>query len=252
MPTTSGKSTRKYHSTLRERQAAETRSQVIAAATQQFAADGYTRTTFVKIAAVAGVSAETVCGCGPKAALMIAALERAGFGASGQENDVNLMSLRTVNDRTKAIDAPTVMHAEMFERIAPLASALIGASCSEAELDRYLTTTRASVHFHLRQILDIYRDHGLLRQDIAFDEVVETAAVLCSAETYLQITRRDSGGPAAYRTWLRRSSMCRRQLNEGPGLLVSQDAATQGHAKAGSLRSPNSRGKTGLCVRCAQ
>jgi len=50
------------------------------------AADGYARTTLAKIAAAAGVSAETVQGQGPKAALLIAAAEFAGVGVSDEKN----------------------------------------------------------------------------------------------------------------------------------------------------------------------
>ena len=96
------------------------------------------------------------------------------------------------------------MHAEMFKRIAHLALALIGAASSDPELDRYLTDTRASVNLQLRRILDVYRDRGWLREDVPFDELVATTAVLASVETYLQITHRDGWSVAAYRTWLRR------------------------------------------------
>jgi hypothetical protein len=110
----------------------------------------------------------------------------------------------TADDCTQAAEALTVMHAEIFERIAHLALALIGAASSDPELDRYLTDTRASVHLQLQRILDVYRDRGGLRKDIPFDELVETTAVLCSAETYLQITHSGGWSVTAYRTWLRR------------------------------------------------
>src|ERR1700704_6506360 len=87
---TSRKGPRSYRSTLREQQAEQTRTRVVAAAAQLFAAEGYARTTFAKIAAAAGVSAETVQGHGPKAALMIVAVEYAAFGVSGEESVFNL------------------------------------------------------------------------------------------------------------------------------------------------------------------
>ena len=138
---------------------------------------------------------------------MIAAVEYAAFGVSGEENVFNLdvgRRMLAVDDCTAAADALAVMHAEMFERIAHLALALIGAASSDPELDRYLTDTRASVNLQLRRILDVYRDRGWLREDVPFDELVETTAVLGSVETYLQITHRDGWSVAAYRTWLRR------------------------------------------------
>ena len=204
---TSGKTSRSYRSTLREQQAEQTRTRVVATAAQLFAAEGYARTTFAKIAAAAGVSAETVQGQGPKAALMIAAIEYAAFGVSGEHNVFNLdvgRRMLAVDDYTTAADALAAMHAEMFKRIAHLALALIGAASSDPELDRYMTDTRASVNLQLRRILDVYRDRGWLREDLPFDELVATTAVLASVETYLQITHRDGWSVAAYRTWLRR------------------------------------------------
>lgn len=66
MQSTSGKSTPQYRSTLRERQAAQTRAQVVTAATQQFAADGYLRTTVAKIATVPGCPSKPSAATRPK------------------------------------------------------------------------------------------------------------------------------------------------------------------------------------------
>ena len=79
-----------------------------------------------------------------------------------------------------------------------------GLPAADPELDRYLTETIASVNLQIRRVLDVYRDRGWLRDDVPFDELVETTAVLASVETYLQITHRDGWSVAAYRTWLRR------------------------------------------------
>ncbi|MGA9493247.1 MAG: TetR/AcrR family transcriptional regulator [Mycobacterium sp.] len=202
---TSGKTSRPYRSTLREQQAEQTRARVVATAAELFAAEGYARTTFAKIAAAAGVSAETVQGHGPKAALMIAALEYVAFGVSGEENVFNLdvgRRMLAVDDCAAAADALAAMHAEVFERIAHLALALTGAASSDPELDRYLTETLASVNLQIRRVLNVYRDRGWLREDVPFDEIVETTAVLVSVETYLQITHRGGRRVAAYKTWL--------------------------------------------------
>src|SRR3954451_15005014 len=70
---------RVYRSELRQQQAEQTRSRILTAAAELFAADGYARTTLAKIAAAAGVSPETVQGHGPKAALLVAAIEYSAF-----------------------------------------------------------------------------------------------------------------------------------------------------------------------------
>jgi AcrR family transcriptional regulator len=203
----SSKRPREYRSELREQQAEQTRSRVVAAAAELFASDGYARTTLAKIAAAAGVSTETVQGQGPKAALMIAAVEYTAFGVSGEEHVFNLevgRRMLAAADRAEAADGLSSMQAEIFESIALLAKALIGAASADPELDRFLTATLATVNLQIRRILEVYRDRGWLREDVPFDELVETTAVLCGVETHLQMTHRDGWTVAAYQAWLRR------------------------------------------------
>lgn len=81
---------RVYRSELRQQQAAQTRSKVVAAAAELFATLGYAHTTFAKIAAAAGVSAQTVQAHGPKAALLKAASEYATLGEPDKEDVFDL------------------------------------------------------------------------------------------------------------------------------------------------------------------
>ena len=203
--------TRTYRSELRQQQAEQTRSRVVAAAAELFAADGYTRTTLAKIAAAAGVSAETVQGQGPKAALLIAAAEFAGVGVSDEENILNLdvgRQLIAVDDPQKALDFVASVVTDVHTRTAKLAPALFGGANCDPELDRYLDDFIAGINGQVRRVLDIFRDRGWLRVDVPFEELVETAAVVCSVETYLRITQRDGWSAEAYRAW------CRRMLAE--------------------------------------
>lgn len=200
-------SPRVYRSELRRQQAEATRSRVVAAAAELFTSDGYARTTLAKIAAAAGVSAETVQAHGPKAALLIAAVEYAGVGVSGEESIFNLdigRKLLASDDREESLDLAIAFTTEIHERSAQLALALIGGAGTEPELDRHLNDLIASINLQFRRTLDVFRDRGWLRVDIPFDEIVETAAVLCSVETYLRMTHRDGWSVKAYRAWLRR------------------------------------------------
>jgi AcrR family transcriptional regulator len=203
--------TRIYRSELRQQQAEQTRSRVVAAAAELFAADGYARTTLAKIAAAAGVSAETVQGQGPKAALLIAAAEFAGVGVSDEENILNLdvgRQLIAIDDPQEALDFVAAVVTDVHTRTARLAPALFGGANSDPELDRYLDDFIAGINRQVRRVLDIFFDRGWLRVDVPFDELVETAAVVCSVETYLRITQRDGWSAEAYRAW------CRRMLKE--------------------------------------
>lgn len=203
--------TRSYRSELRQKQAELTRSRVVAAAAELFAADGYARTTLAKIAATAGVSTETVQGQGPKAALLIAALEFGGLGVSGEESIFNLdvgRNLIASNDLHEALDIVGMFLVETHAGSAQLAPALFGGANSDPELDRYLDGFIAGINGQIRRVLEVFRDRGWLRSDVPFDELVETTAVLCSVETYLRMTHRDGWSAEAYQKW------CRRMLAE--------------------------------------
>jgi AcrR family transcriptional regulator len=202
---------RSYRSELRQQHAEQTRSRVVAAAAELFAADGYARTTLAKIAAAAGVSAETVQGQGPKAALLIAAAEFAGVGVSDEENILNLdvgRQLIALDDPPEALDFVVSVVADIHTRTAKLAPALFGGANADPELDRYLDDFVAGINGQIRRVLEVFHDRGWVRHDVPFDELVETTAVVCSVETYLRITQRDGWSTDAYRAW------CRRMLAE--------------------------------------
>lgn len=183
----------------------------MATAAELFATQGYARTTLAKIAAAAGVSAETVQGQGPKAALLIAAIEYAGLGVSGEENLLNLdvgRQLIAIADPQESLDFLVTAVTDVHQRTAKLAPALFGGAASDPDLDRYLNEFIAGINAQVRRVLSVFSERGWLRVDVPFDEIVETCGVLCSVETYLRITHRDGWRTDAYKTW------CRRMLAE--------------------------------------
>lgn len=180
---------------------------MIAAAAKLFADNGYSRTSLAKIAEVAGVSPETVQGHGPKAALLISACEYAALGVAGEENLLNLEAGRrliAIRDRDEALDYLVAFVAEVHERTAKLGLALIGGASVDAELDRYLNDFIAGINRQVRRVLGVWGDYGWLRKGVSFDELVETSAVICSADTFLRITHRDGWTIGRYKAWVRR------------------------------------------------
>ncbi|WP_172828835.1 TetR/AcrR family transcriptional regulator [Mycobacterium sp. 1164966.3] len=180
---------------------------MIAAAAELFAENGYARTTLARIADAAGVSPETVQGQGPKAALLISAAEYAALGVAGEENLLNLevgRRLIAIQDRDEALDYLVAFVAELQERTAKLGLALIGGASVDPELDRYLNDFIASINKQVRRVLGVWRDQGWLREDVSFDELVETSAVICSVDTFLRITHRDGWAVSRYKAWARR------------------------------------------------
>jgi AcrR family transcriptional regulator len=198
---------RVYRSELRQQQAAQTRSKVVAAAAELFASQGYARTTFARIAAAAGVSAETVQAHGPKAALLRAACEYVAFGVTDKESVFDLelgRVLLAIDDRDEAISYLGAAVTDMYVRGASLLVALAGAASIDPELGRYYADVVADFTLQSRRLLGVCRDRGWIRDDIPFDDLVETTAVLSSAETYHRIVNHDGMSVDAYQRWLRR------------------------------------------------
>ncbi|PJE06098.1 MAG: TetR family transcriptional regulator [Mycobacterium sp.] len=206
----SKRGSRAYRSELRQRQAEQTRARVLAAAADLFADHGYARTTLAKIADAAGVSPETVQIHGPKAALFIAAVEYAAFGLSAEENvlkmDVGRRIMASRNSQ-EALDHLVAAQTDIHLGTARIAPALIGAATSDPEVDRYYKGLTASINGQIRRILGVARDRGWLREDLPFDEIVETTAVIGSIDTYLRLTG-DGWTSDRYARW------CRRMLAE--------------------------------------
>jgi hypothetical protein len=112
--------------------------------------------------------------------------------------------LLAVDDPEKAIALIVATQVEVHERTARLALAFNGGANSDPELDRYLNDLSASINRQVRRVLDAYRDRGWLRDDVSFDDLIETAAVIVSVETYLRIVHRDGWSVDAYAAWSRR------------------------------------------------
>jgi AcrR family transcriptional regulator len=198
---------RSYRSELRQEQAEQTRARVIAAAGQQFAQHGYARTTLNKIADAAGVSPETVQGHGPKAALLIAAIELAAVGVAGEENVLNLevgKRFLAIEDPVEAIDYLIETQIEVHQRTAGLAHALTGGANADPELERYRRTLLVGVTKQVGRVLRIFGDRGWLRDDVPFEELVETSAIITSLDTYLRMTELDGWTVPKYESWCRR------------------------------------------------
>jgi AcrR family transcriptional regulator len=210
MPHKSTTQPRSYRSELRQQQAEATRKRVAEAAAELFAAEGYAGTTLARIAAAAGVSAETVQGHGPKAALLIAAIELVAVGVPDEEDIRNLevgRELLAAQDPTEAIRLLVASQSEVHRKTAPLAEALISAANGDPELDRYRRDLIASVAVQWRRILEAYRARGWIRSDVPDHELVDGSATLGSVETYLRLMA-CGWDVDTYQSW------CRRMLAE--------------------------------------
>lgn len=207
-PEVTATSPRPYRSELRQQQAAETRRRVVAAATELFAASGYSGTTLAKIAEAAGVSIETVQAQGSKAALLVAAIELAAVGVSDADDILDLDVGRrflALTDRDEAIDFYATEQTAAHERSAAIVRTLSGAAANDPEIRRYFDGLLTGVGQQIRRLLTVCSERGWLRTDVGFDELVGTAVVLGSVETYLRLVDHEGWTVDAFQAWLRRA-----------------------------------------------
>ena len=203
-----GPDTRLYRSELRQRQAAETRRRVVAAAGEVFSRNGYQAATFAQIADRAGVSIETVRSHGPKSALMWAAVEVASFGVEG-DIDVFQTGVGAALTKIHDPDALAVFLGETMlainEPVAGVWTAVTGAAHGDAELRGHLRDRLAGMRSQIGQVLHWIAGQGWLRTDVPFDDLVETCCILTSVETYVRFVHLDGGTPDRYKAFVART-----------------------------------------------
>jgi|SRR5215212_167674 len=105
---------RTYHSPKRERQAQQTREQIIDTARRLFARDGFAKTTVEAIAREAGVSAQTVyASVGSKRGIVLALLDRMEVEGGSEELRRELGSSKDPGRQLRAI---VRFNRQLFER----------------------------------------------------------------------------------------------------------------------------------------
>ena len=138
---------------------------------------------------------------------MKAAAEYVTLGEPDKEDVFDLelgQRLLAVGDRDEAFSSMISVLSDMYGRGASLWLALAGAATMDPELGRYHADGVADITLQDRRLLAVCRDRGWLRDDIPFDDLVETTAVLTSPETYQRIVNHDGLSVDAYQKWLRR------------------------------------------------
>ena len=190
---------RRYRSPLRDRQAAETRAAVIAAAGRLFVAHGWAGTGMRDVAAAAGVATETVYAhFSSKRGLLqavvdvavvgddrpVALASRAEFAALGQGRRA---------DRARAAAR---MVTGIQERTAPFAKVLREAAASDEEIAQVLRANRE------RQRLDVATAMELVvgRAPTAVER--DGCWALISPEVYLLLVEESGWTPDKYEEWL--------------------------------------------------
>lgn len=192
MATVSGRDTAggsRYHSPLRERQAAETRRIILEAAYSLFAANGWAATTITAIADEAGVSVDAIyAGFGSKSALLLHVVEIAlvGDDEAAPMADRPDFARFADGDRDERVRTGVTYTMSTYERAAPILAALREAAASDDA-----ARERAARFDRDRHEL-MATGMTLIMGAEAPDEVVDVVWALVSPEVYTHL--RDGRG----------------------------------------------------------
>ena len=190
---------RSYNSSRRVLQAAQTRDEVLRAATELFRETGWTSTTLAAIAERAGVSVETVYkGFGSKKGLLRAAFDVAVVGDSEPIPFVERPEFRAFGEGSleQRIATTATVTASIHERGAALWLALVEASRSDDEVDGW------RLEMEQRRHLEVGRSTAAVLDEQPDDQLVTMLWILYGAETYLKLTGDRGFDRAQYEAFL--------------------------------------------------
>ena len=197
---------RKYASTRRADQAADTRETVIAAARQQFIAAGWQGTTIAGVARAAGVSNETIYAVfGNKQALLRAVVERAVRRA---EPAVPLLEQAGPQAIATAADqrAQIALFAEditgVLGNVAELIAVVRTAATTDAELAALYRGLHDGRRRNLAFVAKALLDKGPLRHGMDGEAATVLLWRLASPELFLLMTETEGITATAYTEWL--------------------------------------------------
>lgn len=175
---------RTYDSSRRRAQAAQTRADVIAAATELFSELGWAGTTLAAIAESAGVSVETIYnGFGSKKGLLRAAMEVAVVGDDEPVPLVDRPEFAALaeGDLEERLSRGIWLLAEIHSRSAKIWEALVEAAQGDPEVEEWRREMEAGRRLDTRRSLEV-----VLGQPVD-DRLAILLWVLYSPEAYLKL-----------------------------------------------------------------
>jgi AcrR family transcriptional regulator len=197
---------RRYTSTRRQAQAAETRRQIVQAAGKLFAAHGYSGTTMEMLAREAGVAVETVYATfGNKRAILTRLVE---VSVVGDEEPVALLdrpgpqAVRRETDQNRQVRMFAHDIRAIMQRMSPIFEILRSAAKNEPEiaalLGQILQARLQGMSFFIESLLI----NGPLRPGLSASAAAETAWALSSAEMHRLLTVDRGWSGDQYEAWL--------------------------------------------------
>lgn len=195
---------RRYDSTHRRAQAAQTRLRIFAAAQRLFLRDGYTATTMKAIADEAGVAVQTVyAATTSKREILKGILDTAVSGPAEHvavTASTRWQQIEQAADPLRRLALFTALHVEICLREAPAYAIMTDAAGSDPEIRALLEHTATLRYQDQHTLARLLRAH--LRPGLTVRRTADIIWTLASEHTYLALVNDRGWTPPAYQAWL--------------------------------------------------
>jgi AcrR family transcriptional regulator len=197
---------RRYDTTNRQRQAAETRRRIFEAAEELFTRDGYVTTTMAAIAQRAGVAVQTVYASAKSKRDILKGILDLAISGDDEQVPVQASSrwheIEAEPDPRTKLRTLSRLHRDICVRQAPGFAIMVDAAGSDPEirtLAHEMADQRYQDHHRLAKTL---QQTGHLRADLSSRRAADIIGALANEQTYLALVR-DRLWPAQdYEDWL--------------------------------------------------
>lgn len=202
------KTRRRYESRRRQEQAAQTRSDILAAAGTLFRERGYAATSMPLIASEAGVVVETIYRAfGSKAGLFRAVVEAVLAGGASRagvpvEERPAIRSVIDEPDPRRQIELYVATQPGIHRRAGPLLRALLGAVATDPELKALWDEMEAWRLEGQGRFVGMLAERGSLRSGVSFDEARDVVWTLCSLAVHDLLVVARGWTSEQYQEWL--------------------------------------------------
>lgn len=202
------KASRRYESRRRQEQAAQTRTDILAAAGKLFRDRGYAATSMPLIATESGVVVETVYRAfGSKAGLFRAVMEAVLAGGATRadipvEERPAIRAVIEEQDPRRQIELYVATQPGIHRRSGPLLRALLGAVATDPELKALWDEMEAWRLEGQGRFVGMLAERGRLREGLSFDEARDALWTLCSLAVHDLLVVARGWTSERYQAWL--------------------------------------------------
>jgi AcrR family transcriptional regulator len=199
---------RRYDSSRRQAQAAQTRRDIVVAAQQLFLERGYTGTTLTAIADVADVVVETIYRAfSNKAGLFQAVVEAAVAGGAERaelppEERPAIKAVIAETDPRRLFQLYAATQPGIHARIGPLMRVLTEAAATDPDLAEAARRLEDQRHAGMGRFAQDLADRGFLRTDLTIDEARDVLWTLNSHAVHDMLVVDRGWTPQRYCDWL--------------------------------------------------